>query len=177
MRVHDLRDLFEFKLMEVYDAEIRLTDAMYRISRDTTDLRVREAVDEHIHVTEGQIDRLRKVFDIINAGPSAGDGSRVAMALVADRDVFLRTRPEEDVLLMYDLGAWAQAEHYEIAAYTELIGLADRLGLDNAKSLLGESLAEEQKTLERVVTLAGSGDLLVGGSRGRAAEHGTTVPH
>jgi len=55
---------------------------------------------------------------------------------------------------MFLTGAGARAEHYEIAAYTGLITMADALGESEAVTLLRKNLKQEQAALEKVSTIA-----------------------
>lgn len=179
MPVQNLRDLFTHHLMAVYDAETRTLDSMADMSRDATDPRVRQLIDEHRQQTQGQVDRLRKVFDAIQMEPSGGEGCRPVIALIQEREAFKAKGPSPQMLLMYDLGASAKVEHFEIAAYSELVGLAERLGLDDVKNLLATTLAEEKRTLERVVSMANQDDILGGtnaqGKTAAAGSRGTTA--
>ncbi len=52
------------------------------------------------------------------------------------------------------IGAAQKVEHYEIASYTALILMAQQLGLAEAEQLLGETLAEEKATDEKLGRLA-----------------------
>ncbi len=52
------------------------------------------------------------------------------------------------------IGAAQKVEHYEIASYTALILMAQQLGLAEAEQLLGETLAEEKATDEKLGQLA-----------------------
>jgi ferritin-like metal-binding protein YciE len=58
------------------------------------------------------------------------------------------------VLDMFLTGAAARTEHYEIAAYTGLITMADALGETEAAKLLGENLKQEKAALETVTTIS-----------------------
>ncbi len=49
-------------------------------------------------------------------------------------------------------GSGCRTEHYEIAAYTSLITMADSLGEDKVVHLLKENLRQEQETLEKLET-------------------------
>ena len=55
---------------------------------------------------------------------------------------------------MFLTGAAARTEHYEIAAYTGLITMAEALGETDAAKLLGENLKQEKAALETVTTIS-----------------------
>lgn len=173
MPIQNLRDLFEHGLMDVYDAETRFLGALEEMSRDATDLRVRELVDQHHRQSQAQVQRLRKVFDVLHREPGGGEGCRGAIGIIQEREAFKAKDPSPEALLAFDLGAWAKAEHYEVASYTALVALARKLELQDVVAILGETLSEEQETLRRVEQMAQE-DLRQ--ARGRAtAGRGTTA--
>ena len=51
-------------------------------------------------------------------------------------------------------GAGARAEHYEIAAYTGLIGMAESIGEREAVPLLQQNLKQEKAALAKLETAA-----------------------
>ena len=52
------------------------------------------------------------------------------------------------------LAAAQAAEHYEIARYGALVSWAQRLGMDEAKNILRDTLAEEKDTDAKLTRLA-----------------------
>ena len=55
---------------------------------------------------------------------------------------------------MFLTGAAARTEHYEMAAYTGLITMANALGETDAANLLGENLKQEKAALKTVTTIS-----------------------
>lgn len=152
--VQSLRDLFEYGLMDIYDAETRNLGALDEMIRDATDPRLRELWSHHREETRGQIDRLRKVFDAVGREPSGGEGSRPIMGLVAERGTFKQKGPSPEVLLTFDVAASLKTEHFEIGCYTGLVELAGKLGLDDVASLLGQNLSEEIAALRKIEAIS-----------------------
>src|SRR6185369_14281251 len=58
--------------------------------------------------------------------------------------------PTEDLVDIFNVGAACKVEHYEIAAYTSLINMAQRMGHKKALKLLNQNLKEEQQTLKKM---------------------------
>jgi hypothetical protein len=54
------------------------------------------------------------------------------------------------------IGALQRIEHYEIAAYGTVATLAEAMGQEEVKELLGETLEEEKETDERLTEVAQS---------------------
>jgi hypothetical protein len=61
----------------------------------------------------------------------------------------MEEEPAEEVLEAFNIGATMKVEHYEIAAYTSLVGMAQKLGMTKAAKLLGQNLREEQQMLKK----------------------------
>ena len=174
--VQSLRDLFEYGLMDIYDAETRILGALDEMVRDATDPRLRDLFTQHREETRGQIDRIRKAFDAVGREPSGGEGSRPIMGLVAERAAFKQKSPSPEVLRTFDVAAAIKTEHLEIGCYTGLVENARKLGLDDVASLLGQNLSEEIATLRKVEAL-GKEDLRdVQGQKttGRTVQGGST---
>lgn len=81
------------------------------------------------------------------------------MAGIADEGSDLIDETEEgtaqrDVGLIF---AGQKAEHYEIATYGGLATLANTLGYDEVKSILGQTLQEEKQADELLTQIAESG--------------------
>ncbi|WP_146050820.1 YciE/YciF ferroxidase family protein, partial [Pseudomonas syringae] len=55
------------------------------------------------------------------------------------------------------IAACQKVEHYEIAGYGTLIAMAKHLGLDDAASLLGETLEEEKSADQKLTAIAEEG--------------------
>ncbi|WP_298090228.1 ferritin-like domain-containing protein [uncultured Sphingomonas sp.] len=153
--IETLQDLYIHQLQDVYYAEQQITKALPKMIEKATDSELRMGFETHLRETEGQIARLKRVFELEGLEPKgvtcpAIDGiikeaSEVA-GEVADKAV-----------LDAALTAAAQAvEHYEISRYGTLIAWAEQLGRSQAAQLLGETLAEEKATDEKLTKLASS---------------------
>ena len=68
--------------------------------------------------------------------------------MIQSYEEFLEKDPSEEVLDRYNIAAGQKIEHYEIAAYGNLIPIADENGLEKAADILEETLREEQDELE-----------------------------
>ena len=55
---------------------------------------------------------------------------------------------------MFLTGAGARTEHYEIAAYTGLVTMADALGEKDAAKLLRTNLEQETAALDKLTTIS-----------------------
>ncbi|MFN2431571.1 MAG: ferritin-like domain-containing protein [Gemmatimonadota bacterium] len=144
------QELFEHELKDIYDAEHKLVKALAKMAKDVEDEKLSQGFEQHRQVTEGQIERLEQVFELLDTRaerqPCAGiDG------LIREYTKFVREeKPEGPVLDVFATGAAKKVEHYEIVAYKGLIELAEQLDLSEAAELLQQSLREEEQTAQKL---------------------------
>jgi ferritin-like metal-binding protein YciE len=151
MCANDLSGLFEESLKYVYYTEQQFLDATEELAETTTDDRIAEAFAEHHEETETQIQRLEEVFDEVGVSPEAKT-DEAADGMVENHEHFVSLDPDDHVLDRYNITAGQMSEHYEIAAYGNLIPLADQLGIDVADTLEA-NLREEQDALDELSEL------------------------
>jgi ferritin-like metal-binding protein YciE len=150
-----LEDLFYDTLKDVYYAERKIAKTLPKMARGAQDAKLKEAFETHRQETEGQIERLQKVFEIFGKR-AVGKTCAAIEGIVEEGEEILdefKGSPAIDAGLL----ATAQAvEHYEIARYGTLKTWAGLLGLDEAVELLDQTLQEESKTDELLTQLAES---------------------
>ena len=146
------RELLLHELGDIYYAENVLVKALPKMADEAKDDELRSGFEQHAEETQGQIENLRKAFEELGE-PVAGERCPAIDGIKAEHDEFLKdheTSPE--ILDMFLTGSGGRTEHYEIAAYTSLITMAESLGEDKVVDLLQENLKQEQKTLEKLET-------------------------
>ncbi|QCS41053.1 ferritin-like domain-containing protein [Natrinema versiforme] len=152
MSMDTIQDLFEHGLEDIYHAEHQLLDALEELESNTEREEIVQAFSEHREETEGQIDRLEEVFDMFGEPPEKEECEGIE-GLLEEYEEFVSMDPDQDVMDYHNMAAAEKTEHYEIAAYGNLIPLADQLGMDDAADLLEENLREEQAALEELTEL------------------------
>ena len=73
--------------------------------------------------------------------------------LKQEHDTFLQDNPAQQILTMFDLGAGAKTEHYEIASYQGLIEKCRLMDQQQCAQLLEQNLQQEQTMAQRVTQL------------------------
>ncbi|MCC2611666.1 ferritin-like domain-containing protein [Neorhizobium sp. Rsf11] len=150
-----LDDLFHETLKDIYYAERQIVKALPKMARGARDEKLKAAFEKHRDETEGQIDRLKQVFEII--GKRAQGKTCPAIDGIIEEGEEILDEFKGNPALDAGLLAAAQAvEHYEISRYGTLRTWAQQLGLKEAVKLLEETLAEESKTDEALTSLAKS---------------------
>lgn len=140
-----LTDLFHETLKDIYFAEKQILRALPKMARAANSEDLRQAFELHRTETEGQIERLESVFEIIGKTPR-GKTCDAIIGIIDEGKEVMEDFAGSDAL---DAGllAGAQAvEHYEISRYGTLRAWAQQLGLTDAVPLLEATLAEETRT-------------------------------
>ena len=151
-----LDDLFHDTLKDIYYAEKKILKALPKMAKGADDAQVSAAFEKHLAETEGQVERLEEVFDIL--GVSARGKTCPAIDGIIEEGSEILDEYKGSMSLDAGLVAAAQAvEHYEIARYGTLIAWATSLGKDDIVELLNATLEEEKATDEALTSLGEAG--------------------
>jgi ferritin-like metal-binding protein YciE len=150
-----LDDLFHETLRDIYYAEKKTLTALPKMAKAAQSEELQAAFEKHEGETEGQVDRLEKVFALIEQ-PAKGKTCDAINGIVEEGKEIMKEFRGSAALDAGLLAAAQAVEHYEISRYGTLKTWAKELGLDEAVSLLEETLEEEKKTDEALTELAES---------------------
>ena len=150
-----LDDLFHETLKDVYYAEKKIPTALPKMAKAAQSEELQAAFEKHEGETEGQVDRLEKVFELIEQ-PAKGKTCDAINGMIDESKEIMKEFRDSPALDAGLLAAAQAVEHYEISRYGTLKTWAKELGLDEAASLLEETLQEEKKTDEALTELAES---------------------
>jgi len=150
MKIETLEDLFVQELRDIYSAENQITQALPEMIENARTPELREAFEEHLQVTRGQLQRLDRIFTELGVSPKGKDC--VGMEGILDEGKeFMKNDTDDSVLEAGMIASAQKVEHYEIAAYGTVTAFAKMLGHDGAANLLHQSLEEEKET-DRLLT-------------------------
>jgi ferritin-like metal-binding protein YciE len=153
MTEKDLNALFLDTLKDIYYAEKQIYKALPKMAKAAASDKLRAAFEKHQSETEGQIERLEKVFEILGKAARGKKCDAIEGILEEGKEIMdeYRGEPALDAGLL----AAAQAvEHYEISRYGTLKTWATKLGLKDAARLLEQTLTEEKKTDDMLTQIA-----------------------
>ncbi|HET9817208.1 MAG TPA: DUF892 family protein [Xanthobacteraceae bacterium] len=150
-----LDDLFHETLKDIYYAEKKILTALPKMAKAAQSEELQAAFEKHEGETEGQVGRLEKVFALIEQ-PAKGKTCDAINGIVEEGKEIMKEFRGSAALDAGLLAAAQAVEHYEISRYGTLKTWAKELGLDEAVSLLEETLEEEKKTDEALTELAES---------------------
>jgi ferritin-like metal-binding protein YciE len=151
-----LKDLFVDELKDTYHAERQIVRALPKMIKASSSDQLRDALQQHLEETEGQIERLDEVFEMLDMRSRGAQCEGMAGILEEGKDALEKGLP--DALRDAAIIASAQrVEHYEIAAYGTLVAFAKQLGLEDAAERLHQTLEEEKHADETLTQIAESG--------------------
>jgi len=151
--IKSLDDLFMHGLQDLYYAEKQIMKALPDMIEKATNAQLKAGFEKHLAETEGQIERLRQVFELMDADPKGDKCPAIEGILKEGKE--LMSEIEGDDLMDVGLIAAAQAvEHYEITRYGALIAWATELGRTDCVPLFKANLAEEKATDQTLTVMA-----------------------
>ena len=150
-----LDELFHDTLKDIYYAEKKILGALPKMAKAAQNDDLRTAFEKHKTETEGQIDRLEQVFQLIEEKPQGKKCAAIEGILEEGQEIIKEYK--ESPALDAGLVSAAQAvEHYEIARYGTLRTWAEELGLNQAVKLLQQTLDQEEATDRALTEIAES---------------------
>jgi ferritin-like metal-binding protein YciE len=148
-----LNDLFLDTLKDIYFAEKQILKALPKMAKAARSDKLRAAFDKHHDETEGQVERLEQVFELLDK-PARGKTCEAIQGILDEGKEIMDEYKGTEALDAGLVSAAQAVEHYEIARYGTLKQWAQQLGMKDAVRLLDQTLQEEKKTDEALTSLA-----------------------
>lgn len=141
-----LEEFFIQELKDVLGAEKLLTKALPKLQKAATTEELKQALEEHLSVTQEQIARLEEVFELLDKKP-VSKKCEAMEGIIREGDTVIKetesgSMTRDAAIIM----AAQKAEHYEIATYGGLVQLAKTIGKNDVADILAQTLAEEKET-------------------------------
>jgi ferritin-like metal-binding protein YciE len=155
MAMENLQDTLEDMLKDLYNAEKQLTKALPKMAKAATTPELKEALEEHLEVTEGHLNRLEQVFQELDL-PVRGKHCAGMEGLIEEGKEVLEMKSESssEAIDAAIIVAGQKVEHYEISAYGSARAFAELLGHDRVAQLLEQTLEEESEANETLSRIA-----------------------
>lgn len=149
----DLNDLFLDTLKDIYYAEKHILKALPKMAKAAHSPQLRVAFEKHHDETEGHVERLEKIFDLLDK-PARGKTCEAIVGILDEGKEIMDEYKGTEALDAGLLAAAQAVEHYEISRYGTLKAWATKLGMTEAVKLLNATLQQEHKTDEALTSLA-----------------------
>ncbi len=153
MPIKTMDDLFLHTLKDIYYAERQILKALPKMAKAAQSQELRQAFEQHRTETEGQIERLAQVFDMLGK-PARGVKCEAIEGIIDEGQSIMEEVEDPEVRDAAMLASAQAVEHYEITRYGTLISWARQIGRDDAVTLLEQSLEEEKSTDQLLTELA-----------------------
>ncbi len=148
-----LDDLFLDTLKDIYYAERQILKALPKMAKAAHSDALRAGFEQHRDETEGHVERLEQVFELLGKTPRGKTCDAILGILEEGKSIMDEFKGTS--ALDAGLVSAAQAvEHYEIARYGTLKTWASQLGMQEAVALLDATLKEETATDMKLSKLA-----------------------
>jgi ferritin-like metal-binding protein YciE len=148
-----LDSLFHDTLKDIYFAEKKILATLPKMQKAAQSEELAAAFEKHHAETEGHVERLEKVFEIIDEKPQ-GKTCDAIMGIIDEGSEIMKEYKGSPALDAGLLAAAQAVEHYEMSRYGTLIAWAGKLGHEDAVELLSDTLEEEKATDEALTELA-----------------------
>jgi ferritin-like metal-binding protein YciE len=148
-----LDDLFLHTLKDVYYAERKILRNLPKMAKAAKSQELKKAFETHREETQGQIERLEQVFELLDKRAS-GATCEAINGILEEGEGVMEDFGGSEALDAGILAAAQAVEHYEIVRYGTLKTWAEELGMQDAAKLLDQTLQEEKKTDQLLTQLA-----------------------
>jgi ferritin-like metal-binding protein YciE len=148
-----LNDLLIDELRDLYDAERQLVKAIPKMAKAAESDELRSALEEHLMVTQNQVERLDQIFESLGEKPT-GKKCAAMHGLIEEGQEAVSAKGDRNVRDAAIIGAAQKVEHYEMAAYGTARTHAETLGQTETASLLQQTLDEEGEADKKLTELA-----------------------
>lgn len=164
MKNEKLQELFVSELKDILNAERQIIAGLPEAIHAAESKELKQGLEKHLKETLVQVDRLEKVFHMINEEPQEVPCEAMQGLIEEVKDSIQEhaKSPLRDAALISKL---QRIEHYEISVYGTLRTFAKELGLDKAKKLLEQTLDEESNADKDLTKIAEGGLIFSGVNR------------
>ena len=153
MSVDTIEKLFIAELKDLYSAENQITKALPKMAKAATSTELKKAFENNLSETEGQIERLVEICNMIGTNPK-GKSCAGMKGVLSEGSEMLEEVEAGDVRDAALISAAQRVEHYEMAAYGTLRNYAELLGQPQAAKLLEKTLEEEKAADQKLTTIS-----------------------
>lgn len=153
MPTKSLEDLFLDQLKDTYYAERKILKALPKMMRGAQAEKLKAAFAKHADETEEHVARLQQIFEIMGR-PARGKTCPAIDGILEEGEEILQGYQGSNALDAGLISSAQSVEHYEIARYGTMCRWAKLLGMDEAVTLLKQTLSEEESTDKSLSDLA-----------------------
>lgn len=155
MKINNLEELFEHTLEDIYYAEKQLLKALPKMAKASDSGDLQKAFTGHLKETEGHVQRLEQIFEMLDRKPKATPCPAIK-GILEEGEELMSDVADADTRDAAMIGAAQAVEHYEITRYGTLASWAKLLGKPDVATVLEKTLKEEHAADQKLTKLAES---------------------
>jgi len=168
--MNQLRDLLKHEIKDLCSCEEQIIDALPKMVEKATDPKLKQALNNHLRVTETHRNRLDEVLKLLEdrreekeeekgglIGLFKGSGKQTCKGtkgLIEEGESVMKEDMTSDVMDAAIIACAQKIEHYEICAYGTTRAYAEELGLNKVEKLLRQTLEEEYEADDLLTEMA-----------------------
>ena len=150
-----LKELLVDQLKDLLHAEGQNVKALPKMIKAAHHPKLKAALQKHSEEAKGQVDRLKKVFELLGEKPKAKPCKAMQGLTEEAQEEIEESKEKDDAVADLMLIASAQrVEHYEMAGYGNVRTIAEKLAMSKVVKLLAQTLAEEEKSDKLLTALS-----------------------
>ncbi|MGE5205943.1 MAG: ferritin-like domain-containing protein [Chlamydiota bacterium] len=150
MKLESLRELFVQELQDLYSAENMIIKALPKMIEKSSSPDLKNALDQHLQQTRGQVRRLDQIFDQLPKADREDRKCKGMEGVIKEGEEIMKEDAEPEVRDAGIISAAQRVEHYEMAGYGTVRTYARLLGHNDWAQLLQQTL-DEEKEADRIL--------------------------
>jgi len=140
-----LKELLVEELQDLLHAEGQILAALPKMAEAAHNPKLKECFETHLTQTQGHVERLKKAFDLLGEKAQPKPCKAMLGIIEEGKETMEEGRDKDPLIADIALvGSAQRVEHYEIAGYGNVRGLARLLGEIDVAHLLTHTLGEEE---------------------------------
>ena len=166
-KMNDLKALLRHDVQMLRSAEEQIVDALPAMITRATNPALKEALEQHLRITENHVRRIDQVREMLGADEDSvkkysgilasvmgGTKCKGMDGLIDEGEKLMAENLDNEVMDAAIIGASQKIEHFEIASYGTARAYAEQLGRSDVAQLLQQTLEEEYQADEILTNLA-----------------------
>src|SRR5690348_2456204 len=137
-KINSLESLLLEEVKDLYHAEKQLVKALPKVIKKASSPDLKNAVEEHLQQTEGHVNRLEQVFQMLGQ-PAKGIKCKGMQGILDEAEQVMKKDATPEALDAAIIMSAQKVEHYEIASYGRGACWADQMVSKYRTTILGKT--------------------------------------
>jgi ferritin-like metal-binding protein YciE len=156
MKIELLEDLYKQQTIQLYDGERQARRSLNKMARAASKPELQQLFRRHARETKNQLQRLETILGRLGAMDAKRKSKLMSGLLSEAKDLLKNPSPDRDLMDTALCLAEQKVETMEVFTYDRLMHFARLMGANSDAELLGQTLEEEKRMLDRISALSES---------------------